>query len=92
MEVTLDLAALPAWLPSTGLRSGPMFQSHVEQVAELPAPLCRIGTSAPTPIEAFAHPTRRILASQFHPERGWDEGCTAGRDWLAAWLDVVRAG
>jgi GMP synthase-like glutamine amidotransferase len=92
VEVELQWAHMPAWLPTQGLRSGPMFQSHVEQVAELPGELRCVASSTPTPVEAFAHPSRRILASQFHPERGWDEGCDAGRAWLTAWLAVVQAG
>lgn len=97
LEVTLDVQALPAWLPdparrelaawrSLGQRA---FQSHVEQVVALAGPLVALARSVPTPIEAFAHRDRPILASQFHPELGWDEGCAAGKAWLLAWLAVV---
>jgi GMP synthase-like glutamine amidotransferase len=99
LEVTLDVGALPGWLPdrarqrllgwkSLGQRT---FQSHVEQVAVLKEPLVALARSVPTPIEAFAHRTLPILASQFHPELGWDDGCAAGKAWLEAWLAVVQA-
>lgn len=103
LPVTLDATALPAWLPARarGLLAGWQaagglaFQSHVEQVASLGAglpeasPLVAVAWSAPTPIEAFAHRTRPVMASQFHPELGWDEGCAAGKLWLRAWLSLL---
>lgn len=94
LAIALDDAALPAWLPADlGARwreeGGRAQQNHVEQVTVLPPPWRVIASSAPTPVEAFAHPTLPILASQFHPERGWQEGCGAGRAWLLAWLRLV---
>lgn len=77
--------ALNAW-QTVGSRA---FESHVEQVAQLPAPLQAVARSAPTPIEAFMHADLAIMASQFHPELGWDEGCEAGQLWLGAWLQIV---
>lgn len=103
LPVTLEATALPQWLPVQArtllagwqAEGGRVFQSHVEQVASLGAgipeasPLVAVAWSEPTPIEAFAHRTRPILASQFHPELGWDEGCQAGRLWLRAWLALL---
>ena len=95
LEVELDLDALPSWLPPGLARNwqdtgGRVEQSHVEQVTALPPPWRTVAHSAPTPIEAFAHPERPILASQFHPERGWDAGCDAGRLWLETWLQLLE--
>ena len=97
LAVELDEGALPGWLPADlGERwrraGGLAQQSHVEQVTVLPVPWRPIASSVPTPIEAFAHPTLPILACQFHPERGWNEGCDAGRVWLLAWLRLVLEG
>ena len=97
LAITLHQEALPAWLPAPSralLRywteaGRHAFESHVEQVAALPEPLVRLASSEPTPIEAFAHPTLPILASQFHPELGWDQGCAAGKLWLQAWLALL---
>ena len=97
--VTLDRAALPSWLPDQARRTlqawqdlgGQCFESHVEQVIEPPSVFVTVAHSSLTPVEAMAHRRRPILASQFHPELGWQQGCEAGRLWLRAWLDVVRA-
>ncbi len=97
--VTLELAALPSWLPDSTRRKlttwpnlgSQCFESHVEQVVEAPSAFVTVAHSALTPVEAMAHRRRPILASQFHPELGWNDGCEAGRLWLQAWLDVVRA-
>ncbi len=80
--------ALGAW-QTVGSRA---FESHVEQVSQLSAPLFSVARSAPTPIEAFMHADLAIMASQFHPELGWDDGCQAGQLWLGAWLQVVVEG
>lgn len=95
--VTLDRAALPDWLPAVArdklqgweAANGHVFESHVEQVADLPSPLIALAGSALTPVEALAHRDRPILASQFHPELGWQEGCGAGRLWLESWLMLL---
>ena len=99
VDVHLDLAALPAWLPDASRRKllvwsdlgGQCFESHVEQVAEAPRAFVAVAHSALTPVEAMAHRRRPILASQFHPELGWQEDCEAGKLWLQAWLELVRA-
>jgi len=98
LPIALDAGALPSWLgaharsllTSWQVQGGQAFQSHVEQVAVLPDDFVVVASSAPTPVEAFAHRVRPILASQFHPELGWDEGCAAGRLWLRAWLASWR--
>jgi len=94
MDVALHPDALPSWLPPGFSRTwqeagGRTHQSHVEQVIALPLPWRVVASSAPTPIEAFAHPQRPILASQFHPECGWEQGCGAGRLWLESWLQTL---
>ncbi len=99
LPVALDVSALPSWLPDAARRAllrwpesgGQCFESHVEQVAATPSAFVTLGHSAVTPVEAIAHRRRPILASQFHPEMGWNDGCGAGRLWLQAWLEVVRA-
>jgi GMP synthase-like glutamine amidotransferase len=99
LPVQLELDALPAWLPDAARRrlavwrdlGGHCFESHVEQVVEAPNAFVTVAHSAVTPIEAMAHRRRPILASQFHPEMGWDQGCEAGKLWLEAWLELVRA-
>ncbi len=99
LDVRLDVAALPAWLPDASRRKllrwrdlgGQCFESHVEQLAEAPSAFVTVAWSDVTPVEAMAHRRRPILASQFHPELGWDDGCEAGRVWLQAWLELVRA-
>jgi GMP synthase-like glutamine amidotransferase len=104
---------LPQWLPadarqhlanwpSTGWSA---WQSHVEQVRVLPAEFVCVASSEPTAIEAIAHRSRPILASQFHPELGWEPHqvspwpvelagqsatpCLGGEAWLRAFLALV---
>lgn len=99
LDVQLDVAALPSWLPDPARRKllawsnlgGQCYESHVEQVMEAPSAFVTVAHSALTPVEAMAHRRRPIMGSQFHPELGWQEGCDAGKLWLQAWLEVVRA-
>ena len=99
LDITLDTSVLPAWLPDDargvlhgwGDAGGRCCESHVEQVIDVPSAFVRVAFSEPTPVEAMMHKRRPIMASQFHPELGWTEGCGAGQLWLQAWLDVVRA-
>lgn len=113
LQVQLDPAALPGWLPPE-VRSlltqwpqtgWPAWESHVEQVADLPDDFTCIAHSAPTPIEAMIHRDRPIMASQFHPELGWAgrlpsplpevlhgqelAECSGGLVWLRAWLALL---
>lgn len=100
--VELEREPWPAWLveaapqlPAQWTRSGgEVWQSHAEQPRAIPSDFAPLAHSARTPIEAWAHPTRRWLASQFHPERGWRgsdpvQGCLAGKMWMQAWLNAV---
>lgn len=94
VAISIDADTLPAWL-LTGWQ-GPIdgeqcMQSHCEQIGRLPPPLQAIAHSAVTPVEAFVHPHRRWLGCQFHPERGWQAGGSAGKLWLRAWLATVDA-
>ena len=113
LPIALLRDALPAWLPPAArnaLQAWPergayAWQSHVEQVATLPDAFVCVAQSVPTPVEAIAHRTRRIMASQFHPELGWDgrlpdplpevlqgqqlQTCLAGLAWLRAWLALL---
>ena len=102
--ITLTAEAWPSWLrrAAPDLRrdwqaeGGLAWENHVEQPTAIVDALQTLASSATTPIEAWAHRTRPWLASQFHPERGWgsgeaETGCGAGRVWLQAWLQVVRA-
>ena len=99
LAVTLEPAALPSWLPDAARRrldawdsvGGLCFESHVEQIAVAPRHFVTVAHSALTPVEAMAHQRRPVLASQFHPELGWQEGCGTGQLWLQVWLEVVRA-
>jgi GMP synthase-like glutamine amidotransferase len=100
LPVRIDADALPQWLPARARESlqaigtAPFFESHVEHVTRVPAALLVIGSSAVSPVEAVAHHTLPVLASQFHPELGWelagDAGCVAGKVWLSAWLELLR--
>ncbi len=93
LPVRLLHGRLPIWWPAAAvghlrdwdLAGGCAFESHVEQVVDLPEAFVAVASSDPTPVEAFAHRELPILASQFHPELGWDQGCGAGRLWLRAW-------
>lgn len=85
-------ANLPRWLRpywTVATTAQPCAQSHREQVAHLPDELVAIAKSAPTPVEAWAHRERPWLGVQFHPERDWDVGGAAGKQWLQTWLAVV---
>lgn len=101
-SVTLHTKPWPAWLRDAAPdladqwreAGAQVWQSHAEQPRTIPSDLCLLASSAHTPIEAWAHPTRRWLASQFHPERGWRgadpaQGCLAGKLWMQAWLSAV---
>lgn len=98
LPVTLEMTLVPGWMPTAAkthlsrweAHGAQCFESHVEQVLQAPADFARVAHSQPTPVEAMMHRTLPIMASQFHPELGWDEGCAAGRLWLDAWLEVVR--
>jgi GMP synthase-like glutamine amidotransferase len=98
----LQTGAWPAWLRDAAPNlagdwreaGAQVWQSHAEQPRSIPSDLHLLASSARTPIEAWAHPTRRWLASQFHPERGWRsgdpaQGCLAGKVWMQAWLSAV---
>ncbi|MFZ4578466.1 MAG: type 1 glutamine amidotransferase [Myxococcota bacterium] len=97
LAVRLRHDRLPAWLPAAAKDplngweavGGCAFESHVEQVVQLPDAFVAVADSEPTPVEAFAHRELPILASQFHPELGWDQGCEAGRLWLQAWCATL---
>lgn len=101
-SVALETSPWPAWLRDAAPNladqwreaGAQVWQSHAEQPRIIPSDLCLLASSARTPIEAWAHPTRRWLASQFHPERGWRgadpaQGCLAGKLWMQAWLNAA---
>ncbi len=46
----------------------PVWMSHGDQIAELPAGFTPLAFSATCPVAAMANPARRIYALQFHPE------------------------
>lgn len=97
LHVTFHHAALPGWLPAAArarlatwdAAGATVFESHVEHVTRVPAEFAVVASSPETPVEALVHRSRPILASQFHPELGWDEGCASGRLWLQLWCDLV---
>lgn len=113
LQVHLHHSALPDWLPPDVRSmlmdwpptSWPAWESHVEQVADLPCDFACVAHSAPTPIEAMIHRNRPIMASQFHPELGWagrlpsplpdallgqeSVECAGGLLWLRAWLALL---
>lgn len=99
LPIQLHPRDLPPWLPDRARRrlegwqekGGLCFESHVEQVVEVPNSFVLVAQSLHTPVEAMLHRRRPVMASQFHPELGWDEGCSAGKLWMEAWLDIVRA-
>ena len=63
-----------AWLlPDDPLAQGlpspmPVWMSHGDQVATLPAGFLPLAESANAPIAAMVHPQRRLYGLQFHPE------------------------
>ncbi|MBI5608445.1 MAG: gamma-glutamyl-gamma-aminobutyrate hydrolase family protein [Deltaproteobacteria bacterium] len=66
------------------------WQSHAEQVTQVPAGWRVLAQSAATPIEAYVAAGRPWLGCQFHPERGWlagEKGCPTGKLLLQAWLE-----
>ncbi len=66
------------------------WQSHAEQLTNVPPGWRVLAQSAATPIEAYATMGRPWLGCQFHPERGWlpgEQGCPAGQLLLQAWLE-----
>jgi GMP synthase (glutamine-hydrolysing) len=66
--------------PLTGAKKGiEVYESHGYCVARLPEGFERLAGSAYCEIEMFAHKTKKIYGTQFHPEKSGPDG----RDLLA---------
>ena len=64
-----------------------VWESHCDEVKELPADFVRTATNAVSPIQAMRHTSRPLFGVQFHPEL-FDEGHPHGRTILANFLKL----
>src|SRR2546429_970597 len=64
-----------------------VWESHCDEVKELPADFVRTATNAVSPIQAMRHTSRPLFGVQFHPEL-FDEGHPHGRTILENFLKL----
>ena len=84
-EIELDSEATPIFqgLPKTIT----VWESHCDEVKELPADFVRTATNPTSPIQAMQHTSRPLLGVQFHPEL-FDEEHPHGRPILENFLKL----
>lgn len=85
-EVTLDAESdkpIFAGLPETIT----VWESHCDEVKELPADFVRTATNKVSPIQAMQHTTRPLFGVQFHPEL-FDEEHPHGETVLKNFLNI----
>ncbi|MDF1799225.1 MAG: gamma-glutamyl-gamma-aminobutyrate hydrolase family protein [Planctomycetota bacterium] len=54
--------------------------SHYDEVFDLPAPLRVIASTQDCAVQAFAHTSRPVWGTQFHPELGFEQGTAMLQD------------
>lgn len=64
-----------------------VWESHYDEVKELPADFVRTATNPTSPIQAMRHTSRPLFGVQFHPEL-WDEEHPHGRIILENFLNL----
>lgn len=64
-----------------------VWESHCDEVKELPAEFIRTATNRVSPIQAMQHTTRPLFGVQFHPEL-FDEEHPHGQDVLKNFLNI----
>src|SRR5262245_51479213 len=64
-----------------------VWESHCDEVKELPPDFVRTATNSTSPIQAMRHTSRPLFGVQFHPEL-WDEEHPHGRTILENFLNL----